>query len=609
LEDDIYGTTFVAPYYSGEYSGVMPEVDLMTTKYNTLRIHGLYNDFADFYSEQGTSPYVKATSTNSEDQVHITNLAEIDDSLKGFQNCFSALSGNVSYVFLSPYFNGVEYHGKIVRLTAGIFNTTGDMEDKWASEFRDMTGTEGIDVLDLTKLNETIFPDTDGLRGFISGFSYGDHAYFVPFFNGRAYSSKLVRVHVDHFDADHVEVLDLEDATHIPEAKGLKGYYGGFAPSFNTSGVSGITANYGYLVPYKNMKGPVGGVNTQKTSDGFADNLIFDEQESYGGDHLRTNYHGRLVRVNLDTFNASDVEVIDLQNIDPDLKGFASGFVGGRHGYLVPYSHGMRKFFGKVVRFDLFDFSLEKVEVLDLTGVNSELRGFLGGFSFDHYAFFVPYQNGRSDVNDRGRSQFSKVVRVDLNDFSPNSVIYVDVSTAYRKNLPDTPDASLRGFNQGFVAGRFLYLIPHFNGIWFGKICRVDLYDFELYADLQLRGESTKLETGYKGVQELDLSRFSDDLKGFSGATLRLRPPPGKRWVAESEEKAFGYQEFNINFLMGNSAKSVDVGVDGDGDGDGESDEKIGKPTKQMAALKEGEGEEEEVGGAGDKGRRRKYRI
>lgn len=176
---------------------------------------------------------------------------------------------------------------------------------------------------------------------------------------------------------------------------------------------------------------------------------MLQEQESYGGDHLTPNEHGLLVKVNLDTFLAADVEVLDLTDKDIELKGFASGFTAGNHGYLVPYSGEFGTFHGRVVRFDLTDFSLDSVEVLVATDKDPSLRGFVGGFAYGTYAVFVPYQNGRQDENPRMRKQFGKVMRVDINDFSLNGIKVLDVSTVFRKNSPDYPDANLRGFNDG----------------------------------------------------------------------------------------------------------------------------------------------------------------
>ena len=90
-------------------------------------------------------------------------------------------------------------------------------------------------------------------------------------------------------------------------------------------------------MPYKNVEGPVNGFNTEYTADGFKDNEVLSEQESIGGDHLTPNEHGLLVKINLETFALEDIEVMDLTEVDLDLKGFANGFVAGGHGYLVPY--------------------------------------------------------------------------------------------------------------------------------------------------------------------------------------------------------------------------------------------------------------------------------
>ena len=72
-------------------------------------------------------------------------------------------------------------------------------------------------------------------------------------------------------------------------------------------------------------------------------------------------------------------DVIDLSAYDPDLRGFAGGFVGGKYGYLAPYKNkiGNAGYFGKVVRINLETF--EVVGVLDLTQNDPTLVGFIGG--------------------------------------------------------------------------------------------------------------------------------------------------------------------------------------------------------------------------------------
>lgn len=544
INNERYGKAYLSPNFNGqEYTGDMVEVDLETAKYNAVRLHGIETDFADYYSTSTTSldgidPYMKATSKNKEDQVVIKRLQNVDNDLAGYQNGFSALSGTTSYGFMVPFFNGAEYHGKAVRLTVGQFNIS--MWDNWIEDqefrrFRTVQSTEtdsdgntrfiyedvggdsdfsAIDVLDLATVD-------DDLRGFIGGFAHKNYAYFVPHFNGKYFSGKIARVDVDAFNAASVQVLDLQT-----KDVRLAGFYGGFAANIVPSIVNGLAADYAYLAPYKNLVGPVNGVNTKFTSDGYKANDVFDEQESIGGDRLQPNHHGCLTRINLDTFNVAGVDFIDLQEVDTDLRGFAGGFQGGLHGYLVPYSKGFGDYSSKLVRFDLLNFNFDGIEVLDLAGKSDELKGYVTGFAYETYAVLVPYQNGRSDVNYRARNQFAKLTRVDFNDFTANGILTLDVSMVSRKNTPDQPDKDLRGFVGGFCAGSFMYLVPNFNGVWYGKIVRVDMRDFDVIAAAQAAGEATDFTTGFKGVQAVDLQRFNTKLAGFSGGFLRLRPPP-----------------------------------------------------------------------------------
>lgn len=137
-------------------------------------------------------------------------------------------------------------------------------------------------------------------------------------------------------------------------------------------------------------------------------------------------------------------------------------------------------------------------------------------------------------------SQHAALTRVDLNDFTLNGIKYLDVSTVTRKNTPSYPDNDLRGFVNGFCAGSFMYLIPHFNGLWYGKVVRVDARDFDSLADAQAAGVSTDIQSPYKGVQEVDLQKFSDRLAGFSGGFVRLRPAPDESFFVVNRA-AFNY--------------------------------------------------------------------
>lgn len=209
---------------------------------------------------------------------------------------------------------------------------------------------------------------------------------------------------------------------------------------------------------------------------------------------------------------------------------------------------GFGDYSSKVVRFSLLDFSLDTVEVLDLSLLSNELKGFAGGFSYGAYAVFVPYQNGMTEVNFRGRNQFSILTRVDMNNFAVGGIKTLDIAKVFRKNTPDYPDSLLRGFAGGFASGSFMYLVPHFNGMWHGKMVRIDTRDFDVLSDLQMSGQSTDIVTGFKGVQEVDLEKFHGSLVGFSGGFIRQRPPPVEAFYRQ-------------NLVQFNYATNLDVGT------------------------------------------------
>lgn len=65
------------------------------------------------------------------------------------------------------------------------------------------------------------------------------------------------------------------------------------------------------------------------------------------------------------------LKVLDLTEVDPDLRGFAGGFAAGHWGFLVPFKNREADgaFFGKMVRFDLRTFDHASVTV----SLNDEL--------------------------------------------------------------------------------------------------------------------------------------------------------------------------------------------------------------------------------------------
>lgn len=330
-------------------------------------------------------------------------------------------------------------------------------------------------ILDLTSTDAN-------LKGFYNGFTDGKYGYLAPNYDGSNYSGKIARIDLSNFLS--VSVLDLTgyDAT-------LKGFtdcftdgrYGYFVPYYNGSSYSGKVAridlaNWGTIVSFNLAVIDSDLVGFQS---GFSDG-----QYGYFIPYIKApgTYSGKIAR--LDLRNFSTVNTLDLTTIDSDLKGFVGCFTDGKYAYLVPNNNGSP--FGKLVRIDLSDFST--VSVLDLTSTDSDLKGFQGGFTDGRYGYLVPFYNGSS--------YFGKVARVDLLDFSTVTVL----------DLTST-DNDLKGFIHGFTDNRYGYFVPNNNGSVFGKVARVDLTDFSTVAILDL----TTIDATLKGFR----GGFADGKYGY----------------------------------------------------------------------------------------------
>lgn len=170
----------------------------------------------------------------------------------------------------------------------------------------------------------------------------------------------------------------------------------------------------------------------------------------------------------------------------------------------VPSSVELNPYGSFVARVDLRDF--RSVSYLDLAQVDNELRGFVRGFAYKHFVIFVP---SRSKYYSPGaKAQSGKVARLDTTKFSVDGVSVLDLTTAYRSQVPDRPDDSLRGFSGGLVSGKYGFFVPFFDGVLFsGKVCRINLEKFD-------------------EVQVLDLAVLDNDLRGYSGGILSRTQEP-----------------------------------------------------------------------------------
>jgi hypothetical protein len=84
------------------------------------------------------------------------------------------------------------------------------------------------------------------------------------------------------------------------------------------------------------------------------------------------------------------------------------------------------------------------------------------------------------------------VARVDLQNFAAGGVTWLNLATV---------DSELAGFTSGFTDGRYGYFVPYQNNSGIsGKVARVDLKNFTT-----------------SGVTVLDLAAINSALKGFAG--------------------------------------------------------------------------------------------
>ena len=96
---------------------------------------------------------------------------------------------------------------------------------------------------------------------------------------------------------------------------------------------------------------------------------------------------GKFVKVSLANFPRGPVTVLNLTEIDPQLKCFEGGFAdaAGEYGYLVPFGCGGGPgISGKVVRVKLSEFTKSAVTWLNLAEADPALIGFDGGFTDGH---------------------------------------------------------------------------------------------------------------------------------------------------------------------------------------------------------------------------------
>ncbi len=246
------------------------------------------------------------------------------------------------------------------------------------------------------------FKDAAGFVGMVGD---GRYVYFVPYFN-KIHHGILVRYDTmgDFSDRASWDSVDLQTLVHA-EAKGF---------------VSGsFDGRYLYLAPYQSdwtlHHGNILRYDTQAPFDDAESWSSFDaatlNADARGfhssvstSDHTwfvpyvieNRGYHGHLVRFDATNplgFTASESWThVDLTTIQPNAKGYVGGCHDGRFLYLAPYYNGTERH-GLVLQHDTNEdvVNLTSWKSFDLTTIHQDLRGFFGAVHHKNYVYFLPH--------------------------------------------------------------------------------------------------------------------------------------------------------------------------------------------------------------------------
>ena len=194
----------------------------------------------------------------------------------------------------------------------------------------------------------------------------------------------------------------------------------------------------------------------------------------------------------LKTMSAKTTIVFDTQaNVSSSSSGFQGGVFDGRYIYLVPNNNGSDV--GLITRYDTtvsFSASTSYSLFSSATLLNSNSRGFVGGFYDGRYVYLIP--NSTS-------SSFGQLTRYDTTaDFT--------ISTSYSVfNTAANVNSNSYGFSGGIFDGRYLYLVPNQGGAS-GQVTRFDT-------------AGTFSSTTYYSVYDL-AANVNSNSRGFVGGTF-----------------------------------------------------------------------------------------
>jgi hypothetical protein len=347
---------------------------------------GRYVYFIPDYSAGSLGQVTRYDTTGSftaSTSYSVYDTTAVNASSKGFRSAI--FDGR--YIYFVPDFNGA-YSGQVTRYdTTGVF-----------------TASDSYSVYDTTAVNASS-------KGFVGAVFDGRYVYFVPNYNGAAYSGQVTR--------------------------------------YDTTGV--FTASTSYSV-YDTT-------NVNANSKGFV-GAVFDGRYVYFVPNYNGAYSGQVTRYDTTgVFTAADsYSVYNTTAVNASSKGFYGAVFDGRYVYFVPNYNGA--YFGQITRYDTTGSftSSGSYSVYNTTAINASSKGFRGAVFDGRYIYFVPYYNG---------AYLGQVTRYDTTGSFTASDSYSVYDTT-------NVNANSKGFRGAVFDGRYVYFVPYNNGSYFGQITRYD---------------------------------------------------------------------------------------------------------------------------------------
>eukprot|EP01032_Pedospumella_encystans_P011343 gene11343-13192_t len=403
-----------------------------------------------------------------------------------------------SFGFLVP---GVESGGFFIKFGLEIA-AQARAQVAGGQEFANFSSRLGIGTYDVQVAALNLVSLDPDLTGFEGGFpvNTSDNKYYgflIPFHNGeyplaRGFRKGFMEYPYGYLSAGHystVARLDLENfrlsTSRLVDLALVDRTYGGYSGGFQDG-------TWSCFNPYLTYAGPIGGIRSSLQVD---------------ANHLRPYYYASMLCLNASAWNTPNnetealqgmIRIIDFSTIEDTLRGFSEAIRIGRFAFLSPLQSAEGVYSSKLIRISLGDTDIGTtltalaatstnvrtiVDILDLSKKSTALAGFSGLFTSGQFLFLVPFRNTYEPSN--GQRGHGTLVRLDLNRFSLNGVIYLDMPSTTRTQVPSFADFKMRGYWGGFASGHYGVLVPFYNADFHGIVARVKTMDPTLGTNLQ----------------------------------------------------------------------------------------------------------------------------